>query len=170
MIPSTMSSYLFLIPTDADFSTDWKLSDFYFHYRLYLRPNTIMKKTSNQNFITVNIAIFKKMIISAGFSVACEATLQPTLLVRPSISLLVHQLYLFFLFFLQSFASLFLPKWLSNLKYSPCPSARNWGSNVSSLSFQQRRYIGNVVNDWCKWTTGHCLPFVFPCFSYVSCM
>ena len=32
-----------------------------------------------------------------------------------------------------SMTSLLLTKWSSDLKYSPCPPARNWGSRVSSL-------------------------------------
>ena len=35
--------------------------------------------------------------------------------------------------FLRSLASLPLPKWWSDLKYGPCPPARDWGSRVSGL-------------------------------------
>ena len=40
---------------------------------------------------------------------------------------------LLFFTFLQSSASLLLPKRSSDLKYGPCPPARDWGSRVSGL-------------------------------------
>ena len=51
------------------------------------------------------------------------------LLVRPSI----HLSHFTFFGFLWSLALLLLPKWSSDLKYGPCPPARNWGSRVSGL-------------------------------------
>ena len=47
-----------------------------------------------------------------------------------------------FFVFLQSLASLFLPRFSSDLKYGPCTLARDWGSRVSGLvhSFQFAPY------------------------------
>ena len=47
-----------------------------------------------------------------------------------SVGLLVT-LYFFYDFCL--WISLLLPKWSSDLKYGPCPPARDWGSRVSGL-------------------------------------
>ena len=63
------------------------------------------------------------------FLVACYAALNPALLVRPS----VRPSHFTFLGFLRSLASLLLPKRSSDLKYGPCPPARDWGSRVSGL-------------------------------------
>ena len=52
--------------------------------------------------------------------------------VGPSVSLSVDPSHFTFLW---SMASLFLPKWSSDLKYSPCPTARDKGSRVSDLVF-----------------------------------
>ena len=76
-----------------------------------------------------------------SFLVACYATVHPALLVRWSVSPSVRQSIgrsvrpsHFTLFgFLRSLASLLLPKWSSDLIFSPCPPARNWGSRVSGL-------------------------------------
>ena len=59
------------------------------------------------------------------FLVACYATLHPALSVRRSgrRTVTLH----FFFWFLRSLASLLLPKWSSDLKYGPCPPARDWG-------------------------------------------
>ena len=38
-----------------------------------------------------------------------------------------------FTFFLRSLVSLLLPKWSNDLKYGPCPTARDLGSRVSGL-------------------------------------
>ena len=35
--------------------------------------------------------------------------------------------------FLRFMASPLMPKWSSDLKYGPCPPARDWGSRVSGL-------------------------------------
>ena len=71
------------------------------------------------------------------FLVACYATLHPALSVcllsiHPSVRPSVYPSYYFFKF-LRSLASLLLPKWSSDLKYCPCPPARDWGSRVSGL-------------------------------------
>ena len=59
------------------------------------------------------------------FLVACYATLQPALSVRPSVRRSVRPSHFTFFGFLRSLASLLLPKWSSDLKYGPCPlSAR----------------------------------------------
>ena len=62
----------------------------------------------------------------------CYATLHPALLVRRSVGPYIRHTY-FFVFFLWSLASQLLPKWSSDLKYIPCPPARDWGSCVSGL-------------------------------------
>ena len=58
-------------------------------------------------------------------------------LVRWSVGPLVHPSvrpsHFTFLEFLRSLASLLLPKWWSDLKYGPCPPARDWDSRVSGL-------------------------------------
>ena len=59
----------------------------------------------------------------------------PTLSVRRSVRPSVP---LYFFWFLRSLASLLLPKWSSDLKYGPCPPARDRGSHVSGL----------VTNKW----------------------
>ena len=53
--------------------------------------------------------------------------------VGPSIGLSICWSHFTFYGFLRSLASLLLPKWSSDLKYSPCPPALNWGSRVSGL-------------------------------------
>ena len=60
------------------------------------------------------------MYLFASFLVACYATLHPALS-------------FFFCFFSRSLFSLLLPKWSSDLKYSPCPPTCDWGSRVSGL-------------------------------------
>ena len=69
--------------------------------------------------------------------VACYATLQPALSVRPSARPsyrpLVRPSHFNFLGVLRSLASLLLPKWWRGLKYGPCPPARDLGSRVSGL-------------------------------------
>ena len=39
-----------------------------------------------------------------------------------------------------SVTTLLLSQWSSDLKYSPCPPARDWGSRVSGLILHQRRF------------------------------
>ena len=56
-------------------------------------------------------------------------TLQPTLSVGRSVG---PSHFTFFYDFI-SLTSLLLPKWSSDLKYGPCPPARNFGSRVSGL-------------------------------------
>merc|ERR1712121_522024 len=47
--------------------------------------------------------------------------------------------YFFYFFYDYYFwTSLLLPKWSSDLKYGPCPPARDFGSRVSGLVFGQR--------------------------------
>ena len=58
-----------------------------------------------------------------------HATLQPALSVRPSVG---RSRFIFFYDFI-SLTSLLLPKWSSDLRYGPCPLARNFGSRVSGL-------------------------------------
>ena len=56
---------------------------------------------------------------------------------------------LYFFWFLRSLASLLLPKWSSDLKYGPCPPARDYGSCVSGLvSFHFRVQI---IFNWVSW-------------------
>ena len=63
-----------------------------------------------------------------------HAILQPALSVRRS-----RFPFFMILFF---FTSLLLPKWSSDLKYGPCPPARDWGSRVYGLVLSVRMYIG----------------------------
>ena len=65
-----------------------------------------------------------------------QATLQPAL----SVGWLVgHTLFFFYDFI--SLTSLLLPKWSGNLKYGPCPPARDFGSRVSGLVFFYTVYL-----------------------------
>ena len=77
------------------------------------------------------------LLIALLFLVACYATLHPALSVRWSVRLS----HFTFLFFLRSLASLLLPKWWSDLKYSSCPPARDWGSRVSGLVLTNPRHL-----------------------------
>ena len=67
------------------------------------------------------------------FSCVLQDTTPP--FVHQSVSQLVgwsvHHILLFMIFIF--FTSLLLPKWSSDLKYGPCPPARDWGSRVSGL-------------------------------------
>ena len=58
-----------------------------------------------------------------------HATLQPALSVRPSVG---RSRFTFFYDFI-SLALQLLPKWSIDLKYGPCPPARDFGSHVSGL-------------------------------------
>ena len=95
----------------------------------------VRNRMKNNNVRGVSI------IISKVFLVACHATLHPALSVRRSVRPSVRHTLLFFLFFLRSLASLLLPKWSSDLKNSPCPPTRDWGSRVSGLV---ATYLGNT--------------------------
>ena len=65
------------------------------------------------------------------FLVACTRLYNP---LCPSVGRSVGRsvTFYFFLWF-YSLTSLLLPKWSSDLKYGPCPPARDFGSRVSSL-------------------------------------
>ena len=73
---------------------------------------------------------FKKTVI---FFSRVHATLQLALSIHPSVGWSVT-FYFFYDFFFSS-TSLLLPKWSSDLKYSPCQPARDWCSRVSGLVF-----------------------------------
>ena len=60
-----------------------------------------------------------------------HATLHPALLVRRSVRRSIRQSHFTFSAFLSFLALLLLPKCSADLKYGPCPSARDWGSRVS---------------------------------------
>ena len=73
------------------------------------------------------------MMIS--FLVACTRLYNP---LCPSVGRLVGWLVgrlvtLYFFYDFISLTSLLLPKWSGDLKYGPCPPARDFGSRVSSL-------------------------------------
>ena len=75
------------------------------------------------------------------FLVACYATLHPALSVGQSVCWSVGRsvTFYFFYFFYEFYfwTSLLLPKWSGDLKYGPCPPARDFGSRVSGLVFFQ---------------------------------
>ena len=83
-----------------------------------------------KSFWSLGFSIF---FFSFDFLVACYATLQPALSVRPSVRRSVGPSHFTFFGFLRFLASLLLPKWWSDLNYGPCPPARDWGSRVSGL-------------------------------------
>ena len=78
---------------------------------------------------------FRRWVHLNFFSrVLCDSTprfVDP--LVRWSVGSSVGPSHFTFFWFLRSLASHFLPKWSSDLKNSPCPPARDWGSRVSGL-------------------------------------
>ena len=61
-----------------------------------------------------------------------HATLQPAL----SVGRLVGWSHFTFFYDFISLTSLLLPKWSGDLKYGPCPPARDFGSRVSGLVFE----------------------------------
>ena len=69
------------------------------------------------------------------FLVACTQLYNPLCpSVHPSVGWLVGRLvtlYFFYDFYFRT--SLLLPKWSNDLKYGPCPPARDFGSRVSGL-------------------------------------
>ena len=70
------------------------------------------------------------------FLVACYATLHPALSVGWSVGLSVGWSVTFYFFYEFYFrTSLLLPKWSGDLKYGPCPPARDFGSRESGLVF-----------------------------------
>ena len=67
-----------------------------------------------------------------------HATLQPALSISRLVSWWVGwsvgwSVTLYFFYDFISFISLLLPKWSGDLKYGPCPPARDFGSRVSGL-------------------------------------
>ena len=64
-----------------------------------------------------------------------------TCFVSPSIHLSVGPSYFTFFGFLPSLASLFLPKWLMDLKYHPCPPKCDWSSCVPGLVYVVRAHL-----------------------------
>ena len=67
------------------------------------------------------------------FLVACTRLYTP---LCPSVGWLVGPSVTFYFFYVFTFlTSLLLPKWSSDLKYGPCPPARDFGSRVSGLVF-----------------------------------
>ena len=71
------------------------------------------------------------------YLVACTQLYTPlclSLTVGQSVGWLVGRSVTFYFFYDSYFwTSLLLPKWSSDLKYGPCPPARDWGSRVSGL-------------------------------------
>ena len=62
-----------------------------------------------------------------------HATLQPALSVRLSVGWSIGRSRFTFFYDFISLTSLLLPKWSGDLKYDPCPPARDFGSRVSGL-------------------------------------
>ena len=74
----------------------------------------------------IRLGLFHRYYTRFLFLVACTRLYNPLcLLVGRSVTLYS------FMFF--SVTSLLLPKWSSDLKYGPCPPARDFGSRVSCL-------------------------------------
>ena len=72
------------------------------------------------------------------FLVACNATPHPTRSVGWWVGRLVswsRRHILHFFKFLRSLSSLLMPQRFSDLKYNPCPPARDWGTRVSGLVY-----------------------------------
>ena len=89
------------------------------------------------------------------FLVACYATLHPALSVRPSVRRSVRPLvrpsvgpsHFTFSASMGFLAIPLLPKCSTDLKYGPCPPARDWGSRVSGLVTADReftRYLNRI--------------------------
>ena len=64
-----------------------------------------------------------------------NATLQPILSIHPSVGCLVSRSRRTLFYDLISLTTLQLLKWSSDLKYGPCPLARDFGSRVSGLVY-----------------------------------
>ena len=74
------------------------------------------------------------------FLVACTRLYNP---LCPSVSRSVTFYFFLWFYFL---TSLPLPKWSSDLKYGPCPPARDFGSRVSGLVIIKPEYCKNKEN------------------------
>ena len=80
-------------------------------------------------------------------------TLQSALFFRWSVSWSVGRSVTHYFFYdLISLTSLLLPKWSSDLKYSPCLPARDFGSRVSGLVFNQIAML-DQKNSTQTWST-----------------
>ena len=75
-----------------------------------------------------------------------HATLQPALSVGRSVGWLVGwSVTLYFFYDFISLTSLLLPKWSGDLKYGPCPPARDFGSRVSGLVYFPKVKTGSAL-------------------------
>ena len=75
-----------------------------------------------------------------------HATLQPALSVGRSVGRLVgRSVTLYFFYDFISLTSLLLPKWSGDLKYGPCPPARDFGSRVSGLVFLHEAEVAEEI-------------------------
>ena len=147
---NTLRETLFFLPFFSRFPLP---PNSFFHHLLFIFKNILKKKaeicTSFRVFFSFPFRIFllclfskAKRTLGAPFLDAIthpyerlcppvRPSVHPS--VRRSVSPSVHPsvFTLYFFGFLRSLASLLLPKWLGDLKHSPCPPARDWGSRVS---------------------------------------
>ena len=92
------------------------------------------------------------VVLRSFFLVACYATLHPALSVRPSVRRSavgpsVGPSHFTFSAFMGFLAIPLLPKYSTDLKYGPCPPARDWGSRVSGLVFPKIVVVLRYVLD-----------------------
>ena len=85
------------------------------------RTVKVRSERRKQHVLLIDFLLFSRV----------HATLQPALSVGRSVGPLVRHTLLFYDFI--TLTSRLLPKWSGDLKYGPCPPARDFGSRVSSL-------------------------------------
>ena len=106
--------------------------------RLYAETHSV-QLLGKFRFVRIGLSLI------IGFLVACYATLQPALSVRPSVRRsvgpsvhpFVGPSHFTYSALMGVLALLLLPKSSTDLNYGPCPPARDWGSRVSGLVFSR---------------------------------
>ena len=101
------------------------------------------KKRKNEK---ENIRAFLAAFVTDSLFSRVHATLQPALSVGRSVGLSVGPSHFTFFYDFISLTSLLLPKWSGDLKYGPCPPARDFGSHVSGL-VERMRYSTDQTTD-----------------------
>ena len=86
----------------------------------------------------LHISAWSRFVEFSSLFNRVHATLQPALSVGQSVGWSVgrsvgRSVTLYFFYDFISLTSLLLPKWSGDLKYGPCPPARDFGSRVSGL-------------------------------------